>query len=126
MPTLDIREDRHFERSMSDEYNQNTSILDLNTANHAEGIEEMDEEIGEMLENGSDAEEENIGVNNEMTQSIHLQVRPVMCILCILATWQYSSDWSSDTITGRGDAGQPGRPRLRGPPQGNRQRSVQQ
>ena len=80
MPTLDIREDRHFERSMSDEYNQNTSILDLNTANHAEGIEEMDEEIGEMLENGSDAEEENIGVNNQMTQSIHLQVRLVMCI----------------------------------------------
>ena len=79
MPTLDIREDRHFERSMSDEYNQNTSILDLNTANHAEGIEEMDEEIGEMLENGSDAEEENIGLNNQMTQSIHLQVRPVMC-----------------------------------------------
>ena len=75
MPTLDVREERHFERSMSDEYNQNTSILDLNTANHAEGIEEMDEEIGEMLENGSDAEEDNlIRLNNQMTQSIHLQV----------------------------------------------------
>jgi hypothetical protein len=102
MPTLEVREERPYRRSTSDEYNQNTSGLDLNFTGGAEdiveavemqeaedvgslenGVEEL-EEVGFMLENGLeegavgnllDLEEEAGNVMDlvdPMAQSVHL------------------------------------------------------
>ena len=66
MPTLDVREEHSvYERSMSDEFNQNTTSLDLNTANSG-----MVEENGFGLE----AEQEANHFAQSMTQSAVFQV----------------------------------------------------
>ena len=68
MPTLDVREEHSaYERSMSDEFNQNTTSLDLNTASG-----------GMVQENGFALEAEQEGnllhFPHSMTQSAVFQV----------------------------------------------------